>query len=55
MAKTKRDKSKHRSSADFMIASGNDVPFNYVESFKSLRTNLNYRNKSLNSEIPAGE
>ena len=42
MAKTKRDKSKHRSSADFMIASGNDVPFNYVESFKSLRTNLNF-------------
>ena len=42
MAKTKRDKSKHRSAADFMIASGNDVPFNYVESFKSLRTNLNF-------------
>ncbi|MEE3311373.1 MAG: CpsD/CapB family tyrosine-protein kinase [Acutalibacteraceae bacterium] len=42
MAKTKRDKSKHRSSADFMISSGNDVPFNYVESFKSLRTNLNF-------------
>ena len=42
MAKTKRDKNKHRSAADFMIASGNDVPFNYVESFKSLRTNLNF-------------
>ena len=42
MAKTKRDKAKRRSSADFMIASGNDVPFNYVESFKSLRTNLNF-------------
>lgn len=42
MAKTKRDKTKRRSSADFMIASGNDVPFNYVESFKSLRTNLNF-------------
>ena len=42
MAKTKRDKTKRRSSADFMIASGNDVPFNYVESFKPLRTNLNY-------------
>lgn len=42
MAKGKRDKSKRRSSADFMIASGNDVPFNYVESFKSLRTNLNF-------------
>ncbi len=42
MAKTKRDKNRRRSSADFMIASGNDVPFNYVESFKSLRTNLNF-------------
>ncbi|MBQ6785209.1 MAG: CpsD/CapB family tyrosine-protein kinase [Clostridia bacterium] len=42
MAKTKRDKAKRQSSADFMIASGNDVPFNYVESFKSLRTNLNF-------------
>ncbi len=42
MAKTKRDKTKHRSAANFMIASGNDVPFNYVESFKSLRTNLNF-------------
>lgn len=42
MAKTKRDKTKRRSSSDFMIASGNDVPFNYVESFKSLRTNLNF-------------
>lgn len=42
MAKTKRDKAKRRSAADFMIASGNDVPFNYVESFKSLRTNLNF-------------
>ena len=42
MAKTKRDKTKRRSSADFMIASGNDGPFNYVESFKSLRTNLNF-------------
>ena len=42
MAKTKRDKTKRRSSEDFMIASGNDVPFNYVESFKSLRTNLNF-------------
>lgn len=42
MAKTKRDKTKRWSSADFMIASGNDVPFNYVESFKSLRTNLNF-------------
>ncbi|MBQ8084092.1 MAG: CpsD/CapB family tyrosine-protein kinase [Clostridia bacterium] len=38
----KRDKSTHRSSADFLLASGNDVPFNYVESFKSLRTNLNF-------------
>lgn len=42
MANGKRDKSKHRSSADFMIASGQDVPFNYVESFKSLRTNLHF-------------
>ena len=42
MAKTKRDKSKHRSSADIMIASGNAVPFNYVESFKSLRMILNF-------------
>ena len=41
-ANPKKDKTKHRSSADFMIASGNDVPFNYVESFKSLRTNLNF-------------
>lgn len=39
---SKKDKSGHRSSANFMIASGNDVPFNYVESFKSLRTNLNF-------------
>lgn len=42
MANGKRDKSKRRSSADFMIASGDGVPFNYVESFKSLRTNLNF-------------
>lgn len=39
---SKKDKSGHRSFANFMIASGNDVPFNYVESFKSLRTNLNF-------------
>ena len=39
---SKKDKSGHWSSANFMIASGNDVPFNYVESFKSLRTNLNF-------------
>lgn len=39
---SKKGKSGHRSSANFMIASGNDVPFNYVESFKSLRTNLNF-------------
>lgn len=39
---SKKDKSGYRSSANFMIASGNDVPFNYVESFKSLRTNLNF-------------
>ena len=42
MAKDKRGKSKHRSSADFLLASGPDVPFNYAESFKSLRTNLNF-------------
>lgn len=42
MATGKRDKNKHRTSADFKLASGNDVPFNYVESFKSLRTNLNF-------------
>lgn len=34
--------SKHRTSADFLLATGPDVPFNYVESFKSLRTNLNF-------------
>lgn len=42
MANTKRDKSKHRSSADFLLASGDKAPFNYVEAFKSLRTNLNF-------------
>ncbi len=41
MAK-KRGKTQHRSSKDFLLASGKDVPFSYVESFKSLRTNLNF-------------
>lgn len=36
------DKKKHRTAADFLLASGKDVPFSYVESFKSLRTNLNF-------------
>ena len=35
-------KKQHRTSADFLLASGPNVPFNYVESFKSLRTNLNF-------------
>lgn len=38
----KRDKNKHRSASDFLLASGPDAPFSYVESFKSLRTNLNF-------------
>lgn len=42
MANSKKNQQKHRTSKDFMLASGNDVPFNYVESFKSLRTNLNF-------------
>lgn len=40
MAKGKR-KNEHRSAADFRLASGN-APFSYIESFKSLRTNLNF-------------
>lgn len=42
MASGKHDKTKHHSSADFMPTAGEGVPFNYVESFKSLRTNLNF-------------
>ncbi|MBP5459371.1 MAG: CpsD/CapB family tyrosine-protein kinase, partial [Clostridia bacterium] len=42
MAKGNRGKSQHRTSADFLLASGANAPFNYVESFKSLRTNLNF-------------
>ena len=42
MAKNRSGKNKHRSSADFLLASGKNVPFNYVESFKSLRTNLDF-------------
>lgn len=41
MAK-KRGKKQHRTSKDFLLASGKDVPFSYVESFKSLRTNLDF-------------
>lgn len=42
---------QHRTSADFLLASGNDVPFNYIESFKSLRTNLHFisNTESLNT------
>lgn len=42
MASSKKNQKQHRSSKDFMLASGSNVPFNYVESFKSLRTNLNF-------------
>ena len=42
MASSKKNQNQHRSSKDFMLASGSNVPFNYVESFKSLRTNLNF-------------
>lgn len=42
MAKGNRGKNQHRTSADFLLASGANAPFNYVESFKSLRTNLNF-------------
>ena len=42
MAYGKQEKTKHRTSADFMPTAGDGVPFNYIESFKSLRTNLNF-------------
>lgn len=53
MASSKKNQTKHRTSKDFMLASGSDVPFNYVESFKSLRTNLNFiaATEQLNSFI----
>ncbi len=41
-ANLKKNNAKHRSSANFLIAAGGDIPFNYVEAFKSLRTNLNF-------------
>ena len=41
-ANSKKNNAKHRSSADFLIAAGGDIPFNYVEAVKSLRTNLNF-------------
>lgn len=42
MARRKRDKSKKWANSNFLLASGKEVPFYYVEAFKSLRTNLNF-------------
>ncbi len=38
----KKDQTQHRSASDFKLALGEDVPFYYIEAFKSLRTNLNF-------------